>query len=596
MGDLPAAQARWPELQRVRRAIVVVDVVESVRLMRVDENLFISRWRAFVQAARDGPIATHGGRLVKHLGDGMLLEFAEVPSALAATRALLHDIAAYNIGVAPEIALALRAGIHVAEIVVDELDIFGVGVNLAARLATLAQPGGIVLSIEARDQLTDGLDAQIDDLGHVFVKHIEEPLRAFRIIDAAPRSQAQAPPPSQQALLPAVAVVPFTSPDTPEHASALGHALADGINGGLTQCKTLRLITRQSTSAMAHPRYSPRDVHRHLGAAYVLAGTVQAAGDVATVSAELSNGRTGHVLWAQRYVTSVADVFAGASKAVADIVAHMARSVDASELGQALSMPMPNLEAYTLYLGGQTLLHRLGPRDFGLAHELLEHLSERHPRAAAPRAMLAKWHVLRVVQGLSADNRHDAMQAQFQARRALELNPTEAFSLAAVGMVAAHFEQDQEAAARYYAGAVAANPHEPFAWALRSGAHVYLDEPAQAVDSAERSLALSPLDPMRFMLESYAAMAHIGQGNYARAVALAAASVRRNAVHLPSHKLHVIALALDGQGAQSRGAAQRLLQMEPGLTVQRYVRGFPAPASKVVHTMADALRDAGIPN
>ena len=171
----------WPALQRQRRAIVVVDVVESVRLMQANEADVIDRWRRFVNEVRTQVLPVHGGRLVKSLGDGLLLEFEGVPAAVAASLDIQRRIAPFNAGRLGDAVMGLRIGVHLADVVVDDVDIYGAGVNLAARLATLARSDDVVVSAQVRDDLVQGLDADFEDLGECFPKHIPEPVRAYRV-------------------------------------------------------------------------------------------------------------------------------------------------------------------------------------------------------------------------------------------------------------------------------------------------------------------------------------------------------------------------------------------------------------------------------
>ena len=171
----------WPELHRVRRAIVVVDVVESVRLMQANEADVIDRWRRFVAEVRTQVLPKHGGRMVKSLGDGMLLEFETVPTAVAAAFDIQRTVARYNDGYEPDAQIWLRAGGHVGDVTEDELDVYGPAVNLAARIATLAGPGQIAVSVEARDELASDVDAVLEDLGNCYFKHLVEPVRCFLV-------------------------------------------------------------------------------------------------------------------------------------------------------------------------------------------------------------------------------------------------------------------------------------------------------------------------------------------------------------------------------------------------------------------------------
>jgi class 3 adenylate cyclase len=205
--------APWPELSRVRRAVAVVDVLESVRLMLQHENSVIERWRRFLREVRDEVLPATGGRLVKSLGDGLLVELPNVRCAVQAVLEMHHRIAAYNAGVVAGAALSLRAGVHEAEIVVDELDVYGAGVNLAARLAALAGPGETVVSPEARDALVDGLDVEIEDLGECFMKNVNHAQRAFRVGPAGRAPVVWSPASAGGDERPSIAVLPFSGGD-----------------------------------------------------------------------------------------------------------------------------------------------------------------------------------------------------------------------------------------------------------------------------------------------------------------------------------------------------------------------------------------------
>src|SRR5580765_3487201 len=217
----------WPELSRQRRAIVVVDVVESVRLMQANEADVIDRWRRFVNEVRTQVLPAHGGRLVKSLGDGLLLEFGTVPAAVAASLDVQRRIMPFNVGRDANAVMGLRIGVHVAEVVVDALDIYGAGVNLAARLADLAAPGEIAASAEARDALAEGVDADLHDLGECFLRRIDEPVRAYRIetpdSDRSFLALSDKPPD----LTPTVAFIPPLPLDSSNANPGLGELIAD---------------------------------------------------------------------------------------------------------------------------------------------------------------------------------------------------------------------------------------------------------------------------------------------------------------------------------------------------------------------------------
>ena len=198
---------------RASRAVLIVDVVESVRLIEQDEEGFVSRWLAVVEQVRSQIVGELGGRLVKSLGDGMLLEFDDVRSAVSASFAIQHVSHRANLNEPSPRHILLRMGVEISDVIIDESDVYGRGVNLAARLATLAGPGEIVASANVRDQLTADLDADIEDLGECYLKHLAQPVRAYRVGPPGPRPVIEAGM-LQGDLLPALAVVPFSARET----------------------------------------------------------------------------------------------------------------------------------------------------------------------------------------------------------------------------------------------------------------------------------------------------------------------------------------------------------------------------------------------
>jgi class 3 adenylate cyclase len=284
------ADPDWPELRQQRRAIVVVDVVESVRLMQANEADVIDRWRRFVNEVRTQVLPKHGGRLVKSLGDGLLLEFETVPAAVASTLEFQSLIGNYNAGRHASQHFALRIGVNVSDIVVDDDDIYGVGVNLTARLAGLASPGEIVVSPEVRDGLVDGLDADLEDMGECYLKHLEQPVRAFRLGRAAAPRLPVFEQDDEKDMRAVVAVVPFEFHGGLQGAEfdAIGELIADGVIALLSKSASVRLISRLSSSAFRGRGTELETVAQRLGAAYVLSGSYQCVGTRVALVAEIS--------------------------------------------------------------------------------------------------------------------------------------------------------------------------------------------------------------------------------------------------------------------------------------------------------------------
>ena len=253
--------------------MLVADLVESVRLVAEDEEDAVRRWTAFVADVSSHLLVEHGGRLVKSLGDGLLLEFSTASRAVECALAMRDGIARQNWQAPAHRTMRLRFGLHVADVVVDMLDIYGAGVNLAARLATLARPGDIVVSAEARDQFVPGLDPELDDMGDCFLKHLEGPVRAFKVAGPPLLPALQDESAGKRSLDMSIAVIPFT-PATSDSAGALvGELIADNAIVWMSKQPGIRVISRLTTTALRDRGDLSRHARTAVRVAYVLTGT-----------------------------------------------------------------------------------------------------------------------------------------------------------------------------------------------------------------------------------------------------------------------------------------------------------------------------------
>lgn len=587
----------WPELHRARRTIVVVDVVESVRLMERDEAGFIERWRAFVSEVRRDLLPRLGGRLVKSLGDGLLLEVESVSVAINVSRSMQAAIGRVNAQALGADALRLRVGIHVAEVVVDDIDVYGAGVNLAARLAGLAEPGGIVVSAAVRDELVPGLDPDCIDLGECFVKHLSASVRAYRLVEAGAPRVMPAPDAAMAdvPLTPALAVLPLVCTAEQPGQSVAADVLHDSLVAALAGRPELRVVSRLSTLRLAGRDELPPEFLRSLGVDFVLGGSCRVLGGQVVATLSLSDARTREDVWLTQERGSIAALLQPRCELVEAVANGVAGALVRVEACRATTQPLPTLQSHELHLGAVSLMHRASGERFERVHDMLEHLIERHGRIAGPRAWMAKWHVLRMTRGLVADPQREAQQALDHTRRAVDADPGCALALAMEGFVHCHLRRDLHTAAQRLDAAIAAGPNEPLAWLFRGVVHAFRDEGEAAVDCAERSLALSPIDPLRYYFESLAAAAAVSAGRLERAIELAERSLRINRMHTSTYRTLAIAQVLAGQGEQARETVRRLLELEPEFSVERFLARAPAGESAIGLRFARALAEAGVP-
>ncbi len=548
-----------------RRAIMFADLAESVRLYQQFEARTIQRWRRFVAVARDSLAQKHGGRLVRTTGDGLLFEFEAVNGAVAAAFELHQTLSPFNAPDEGDAALWLRIGLHEADIIADERELWGSGVNLAARLASAAQPGQTAASAEVRLQLFDGVQARVEDVGLRYMKHVDEPVRVF-LLHAPGQSIASATPSSAD-MRPALAVVPFVAlPADPEH-DALGHAMADDIIASLSRHPGLRVLSRASTAGVRGVALELPRLRELLGAAFLLSGNFYARGNRIRLAAELCELRGGEVLWAGSIHGDVDALFEGQDDLVPHLVAQVSQHMLAHELSRVRSLPMDSLASYSLYLGAAGLLNSLAARDLQRASEVLEHLGERHPRQATPNAMLSELHLVRFSQGASADPRASLQAAWQQAQQALEKDGSQPASLVAAGAAQSFLTGDYVSAAKYYRQALEYDPHHARAWARLSETLSEEGQHEQALQAATQAISLSPLDPQRCFYECAAARTAYMMQRWDLAATHSRTSLRLNALHGPAHLHLIAALWQSGEHESARQAASNYAELMPGVGI-----------------------------
>ncbi|WP_161974726.1 adenylate/guanylate cyclase domain-containing protein [Piscinibacter terrae] len=590
----PIKEELWYGMRRETRTLVVVDVVESVRLMEANEADVIDRWRRFVNEVQTQVLPRHSGRLVKSLGDGLLLEFERVPSAVSAAIELQSRIAPYNLGRDGTTAMYLRIGAHEADVIIDDLDVYGAGVNLAARLATLAQAGEIIVSPRARDKLADDLDADIEDIGERYVKHIAEPVRAFRVRAPTMGTSATSRAPIED-LSSAIAVIPFAARQSTEDTAVLGEVIADEVICSLSRASELRVISRLSSSRVQHLSTDLDALRQQLRVAYLLTGAFQVSADKVRITLELSDTVTRTVVWAEAFSASLRALLAGEDPVIERIVSGTGHSIIACELHRVSSAAPQTLQGYSLLLGAIALMHRASATEFERSRTILEHLAERHGRVSQAYAWLAKWYVMRTVQGWSLDRAADGVQALALANRALDIAPDNSLALATRGHVQGFMHRDFDAAARSLRQAIDCNPSESLAWLYTGTLEAWKSNGTAAMEAASKALALSPLDPLRDHYYSHAGFAALTSGHYEQAIEWSLTSLKANRLHTPTHRTLVVANWLSGRQDKAREHAQELMRLEPSLTVKAYLERFPGGPSDYALMSAEALRAAGVP-
>jgi adenylate cyclase len=580
---------------RQRRAILVAEMCDSVAMMERDEERTVERCRAFLAQVTSQTIPTHAGRsMLKIPADGFVAEFADGAQALKCAFELQAELARFNANLAAP-SLGMRVGIHVADVIVEAFNVLGDGVNIAARLAELANPGETMVSAQVRDQLTSGVEASIEDLGEQRLRNRERAVRVFR---AWPPAQTGLWIPSvavQAHGRPSVAVIPFQLRSDDARFESIGDGLADDVIAALSRMADFFVISRLSSMAFRRAPMGVRRIGEILGVQYVLSGSVQTAYPRALLMAELADARDGRIVWSQRFQGDLPDIFAMQGELARKVVHSVAPFVRSLELHRARITSFEQLDAYAMTLRGIELMHRLSLEAFMKARSAFETAILRDPVSPYPHAWLAKWHVLRVANGASEDTARDSAAATACAERALACDPDDALALAVAGHVAARSRYDLDAAESRLTQALAANPNEPLAWLWTGINHAWRGRGQEAVECSERALSLSPLDPMIYYFNSLASTAHLLAGSYERAIELSERSLRENCLHTPTFRTLAAAQMELGRLREARETVRRLLEVEPGLTVAAFRARYPGRDSPQGERFMAALEAAGLP-
>ncbi|MDB5749831.1 MAG: integral rane protein-like protein [Ramlibacter sp.] len=577
---------RFPRFTKV---IAVADVVESVRLMEEDEAEFIRRWKLFVGfVLKRLPLDT--GRMHRSLGDGLMIEFTDPQGCIRAALAMQGWFMEGNRGLPPEQQVHLRIGAHIGDFVADEYDIYGTDVNLAARIATLAGPGEIVISGALRERVRGELNAQLEDLGACHLKHVKLPVRAYRVGFTGPAPVMPAVGPTRATMRASVAVLPFETSDAPGGSGSLGQAAADEAVAALSRSDGLQVTSRLSTVALRQVRPSLDEIRRHLGSRYVLSGHAREIGGQLAVFAELTDTHSGHIVWADSFKGRLPDLLTGGTTFLATLAPSVNAAVMANEVDRAEGLPLPALEGYALLLTSIAVMHRLGRADLDRARLMLEHLAERDRRHPAAHAWLAHWHVLGVLQGwLGAE---DALQpATAHIQSALQCDPQAPIVLCMAGHVALHLARDLRGAGEYFVQALGSRPDDPLAHLLQGELFAWRGQGQRARAACDAALRLMPPLALRYWYDAGAALACWADGALPQAVAAAEQSLRANRRFVPAYCTLAAAQFEIGDIQEARETLDRLQDAQPRFSVAGYLQRTPAQGL-VASRLAKALQGA----
>jgi adenylate cyclase len=589
--------------QRYLAAIAFADVVGYSALMAHDDAGTHARWESLLTRVIRPEATRHRGTIVQVMGDGVLAEFPSALDALEWGRGVHRGVreaqsepAGERPGSPEPPPIVLRIAIHIGDVVATGGGIFGDGVNLAARLQEHADPGGIVLSDTAHDLLRGTGELGLRCLGQLRLRNIDRPVRAYALAPEALGAAAGAVRPPTVGALPSIAVLPLENLGGDPADDYFADGVVEDIVVSLSGLRELMVIARASTLSYRGRQPDPREVGRALGVHYVLSGSVRRSSTRLRIVTQLSDAGTGATLWADRTETAPDALFDVQDEIVARVVAGIAPQVRAVELQRALRKRPESLSAYDCLLHGLGQMHSLERGAFLKARDSLERAMAEDPGYAMPVACAARWHVLQVGQGWSADPRTDAQRAATLAARAIGLDPQNSLALAIHGHQKSFLSHDYDSAVIYHNRALLAGPSNAVAWLFSSCTQSYIGRAAAAVTQAQHALRLSPSDPDLRLFYNVLGLAHFANGDYEEAARWTRMSAGENPAFTANLRFMIAAVAGLGRLDEAREAAARLMRLEPDFRLAEYLRTrMPFRDPAIRERYMSHLRAAGLP-
>ena len=564
-------------------AILAADVVGFSRLAAADEDRTLARLRALRSDLVDPTIAVHSGRVVKRTGDGILVEFRSVVDAVRCAIEVQNAMVERNAGVPGDRQIEFRIGIHLGDIVEEsDGDLMGDGVNIAARLEGIAQPGAICLSEDAYRQVRARLDLEVNDLGATQLKNIAEPVRVYSLQVGLPAQAKPAAstmpalpekPPERLSLpdKPSIAVLPFQNMSGDPEQEYFADGMVEDIITGLSRIKWLFVIARNSSFVYKGRAVDIRQVGRELGVRYVLEGGVRKAGNRLRITGQLIEAETGAHLWADRYDGALEDVFDLQDQITEKVVGIVEPSLQRSEIERARRKHPENLDAYDLYLRAVPHMANSMPADARTAAGFLEDALKLDPNYAAAHAALAHCHEI----FFTRDGYREADKAAGvrHARTVIASRSDDATALAVAGFVLTLLSDDHEFALTAVERAMSLNASSATAFNFGALIHAFAGHPAAAMSNANRALRLSPFDPFAFVAHLSLGIAAVQETRYDEAASHFSKAVQANPRFSTLYMFHAASLALAGRLEEAESPVRQLLELEPQFRVRRLISG-----------------------
>ncbi|HSS66320.1 MAG TPA: adenylate/guanylate cyclase domain-containing protein [Gammaproteobacteria bacterium] len=581
-------------LPRKLAAILYADVAGYSRLTGEDEDVTHRILREYLDLIAS-IIESHRGQVMHYAGDAVLARFGAASDALTSAVTIQSELRIRNEALPEERRVRFRIGVNSGDVIEDRGDIYGDGVNVAARLETLAEPGGICISESIRTAVGKRLPLAYESLGEQSVKNIADPVRAYRVqLDARTRPGVSAPPVSGSKM-PSLAVLPFTNMSGDPTQDYFSDGITEDITTALSNVGSFSVTARHSAFAYKDKAIDVRRVGKALGVQYVVEGSVRRSGDKVRVTAQLIDAITGQHIWANRYEGTVADIFEFQDRITETIVGTLEPEFERAESQRIAHKRPHDMQAYDYLLQGMAYMHKVTPEDTAIALGYFRKALEKDPgysRAYAYASDCYRRRVNLTGMTLSEQERDEAVRLMAAA---LKANPDDPVVLWQAASMNSFIRRDFEAAVALIERSLSIDPNSGRAWMTSAAIHSYMGDTRTAIEHAERALRISPRNPVQWIGHTHMAAAYMQECRYRQAVEAAKKAIQLNDKMIPAYLILAASSAHLGLMNEARGALNAALSLNPGLTVGRLPTLYAIARYRNLDGYLEGLRKAGLP-
>jgi adenylate cyclase len=577
-------------------AILAADVAGYSRLIGADEGGTLQALKAIRAELIDPTIATHNGRLVKTTGDGLLIEFGSVVDALHCASEVQAGMTERNATIPADKRVEFRIGINVGDIAVEDGDIFGDGVNVAARLEGLAEPGGICVSARVQEDAAGKLDLAFEDLGEQALKNITRPVRAYRIATGPVSVSAAETPALPLPDKPSIAVLPFQNMTGDAEQDYFVDGIVEEITTAISRLPWLFVIARNSSFTYKGRAVDVKQVARELGVRYVLEGSVRKGANRVRITGQLIDTGTGAHIWADRFDSVLDDIFELQDQIASSVVGAIEPELRQSEIERATRKPTESLDAYELYLRALAQSQKYTEEGMREAIIVLQQALAIDPSYAPAAAMLGWCRMFQKWQGWGRVSDDEVAEALRLARQAIEGGKDDPDALWMAALTLLSLAGKRAAAASAVDRALALNPNSAHAWMARGWVSCFAGQSSSAIEAFEYAMRRSPFDPLGWGFTSGIAFAHLLTGRYETALEWVDRCLHEQPRFNTAISIRGVCCAHLGRMQEARDYLRGQLELQPALTVAKYKAYAGVPFSpEVLAVFVEGLRKAGLP-